>query len=376
MRTIDPCHVKACLAVCLITVCAWAGEPFQARGPVRQKLIERFDKDGDGRLSASERAELRQALAGFEGRDAGGPQPQRLTWTIDGVQREALVYLPTRTSESGSPVVFGFHGHGGSARNVARKFAFQRYWPEALVVYMQGLPTPGRLTDPEGKRTGWQHGAGDQNDRDLKFFDTVLSTLREKHKIDEDRVYATGHSNGGAFTYLLWAERPDALAAVAPSAAASRSIRSLTPKPAMHIAGRNDQLVKFVWQQRAMNIVRAINGCEQSGRDWAKDCTFYPSRKDAPFIAFIHSGDHKYPEEAPPLIVRFFKEHSRKHNAAKRPAIKRSEKATGANRRGDNHCESVERDSHEESKGYRQTSGWHSGIARCVRRRRTGGDRA
>ena len=35
-----------------------------------------------------------------------------------------------------------------------------------------------------------------------------------KFKIDEKRVYATGHSNGGGFTYLLWTCRPDAFAAL------------------------------------------------------------------------------------------------------------------------------------------------------------------
>ena len=242
---------------------------------------------------------------------ADEPQPQQMTWTIDGVEREALICLPSKQSESGVPVVFGFHGHGGNARNGVRKFGFQRYWPEAIAVYMQGLPTPGRLTDPEGKRTGWQHGAGDQNDRDLKFFDAVLTTLRKEHSIDDNRIFASGHSNGGGFTYLLWAERPDVFAAVAPSSASARRIRFLKPKPAMHIAGRNDPLVRFAWQQRAMDAVREVNGCEQKGREWAENCTLYPSAKGTPFIAFIHPGGHKFPAEAPQLIVRFFKDNPR-----------------------------------------------------------------
>jgi polyhydroxybutyrate depolymerase len=176
---------------------------------------------------------------------------------------------------------------------------------------MQGVPTPGRLTDPEGKRNGWQHDAGDHDDRDLKFFDAVFKTLKDEHKIDENRVYATGHSNGGAFTYLLWAQRPDVFAAMAPSAASSRSIRSLKPKPAMHIAGENDQLVRFAVQELAMQAVRRINGCQETGESWAEDCTLYPSATGTPFVTFIHAGGHKYPAQAPPLIVRFFKEHVR-----------------------------------------------------------------
>jgi polyhydroxybutyrate depolymerase len=242
---------------------------------------------------------------------AAAPEPQTLTVTVDGLQREAIVFAPQLPPAGGSPLVFGFHGHGGTAKNASRQFAFHTHWPEAIVVYMQGVPTPGRLTDPEGKRNGWQHAAGDQGDRDLKFFDAVLATLKEKYKIDENRVYSSGHSNGGGFTYLLWSERPDVFAAMAPSAAAGRQIVSLKPKPAMHIAGENDPLVKYAWQTAAMDLIRKTNGCAAEGQPWAKQCTLYPSATGTPFVAFIHQGDHKYPAEAPPLIVRFFKEHTK-----------------------------------------------------------------
>jgi len=32
-----------------------------------------------------------------------------------------------------------------------RKFSYHTLWPEALVVYPQGLPTAGKLTDPRGE---------------------------------------------------------------------------------------------------------------------------------------------------------------------------------------------------------------------------------
>lgn len=110
---------------------------------------------------------------------------------MDGVTREALVHVPAAAKEQPAPVVFVFHGHGGTARNVVRTFAIQRHWPEAIAVYMQGLSTPGRLTDPEGKRPGWQKARGDQQDRDLKFFDAVLARLKQECKVDGKRISAT-----------------------------------------------------------------------------------------------------------------------------------------------------------------------------------------
>ena len=87
--------------------------------------------------------------------------PQKMEWTIDGAAREALVYAPSRESSGAPPLVFGFHGHGGSSQNAARSFRIHELWPEAVVVYPQGLPTPGRLTDPEGKKAGWQFAPGE-----------------------------------------------------------------------------------------------------------------------------------------------------------------------------------------------------------------------
>jgi polyhydroxybutyrate depolymerase len=237
-------------------------------------------------------------------------EPQRVTVSVDGAEREALVYLPRKQSDRSAPVVFAFHGHGGIARNVARTFRFQEHWPEAIVVYMQGIPTPGRLTDPDGKRNGWQHDPGDHDDRDLMFFDALFDKLKNDHKVDATRVYATGHSNGAAFTYVLWAARGDHFAAFAPSAGSSRSMRTIKPKPVLHIAGESDPLVKFAGQKRVIDTLRRINSCDSDGSEWAPHCTLYPSPTGTPVVAFVHPGDHKYPAEAPPLIVRFFKEHS------------------------------------------------------------------
>ena len=240
------------------------------------------------------------------------PQITRMNWDVDGLQREALVALPARDGDSPAPVVFVFHGHGGNSRQVGRSFRIHTLWPEAIVICPQGVPTPGRLTDPEGKRNGWQHAAGEQDDRDLRFFDAMLATLKKDHNIDDSRIYSTGHSNGGAFTYLLWAERPDVLAAVAPSSAgAGNKHRKLTPKPCLHVAGTTDPLVLFAWQDVTMKFVRRLNGCETEGTRWAKDATLYESKSGTPFVSVVHPGGHKFLAEASPLIVRFFKEHSR-----------------------------------------------------------------
>ena len=88
-----------------------------------------------------------------------GANLERRSLEVDGVKREYLYHRPS-TGER-PPLVFASHGHGGQAHSAARQFRIHEVWPEAAVVYLQGLKTPGRLTDPEGKKTGWQNGIGD-----------------------------------------------------------------------------------------------------------------------------------------------------------------------------------------------------------------------
>lgn len=234
------------------------------------------------------------------------------TWNVDGVERKALVAVPRDMSKGPIPVVFVFHGHGGSMQNAARTFALETLWPEALVVYPQGLPTPGLLTDPSGARAGWQSAASEQGDRDLAFVDAMVASLKKDYPVDAHRVFATGHSNGGAFTYLLWARRADVFSAFAPSSGMlGRNAQQPTqPRPVLHIAGRKDPLVKFAWQEIAIALDRRINDCEKHGTPWAPggdEALIYHSKVNAPVVTWIHSGGHRYPSAATKAIVAFFK---------------------------------------------------------------------
>lgn len=212
-------------------------------------------------------------------------------WQVDGTTRLALVYFPANTN--GAPIIFGFHGHGGTMNFAARRFRLHELWPEAVVVYPQGLPTK-TPRDPDGKRAGWLMLPG-PNNKDLKFFDAMLATARTDWHINTNRVSVTGHSNGGGFTYLLWGTRGDLLAAIAPVAAGgAQLLRQAKPCPVLHIAGRNDAIVDFKNQERAVEAARRINST------------------NAPVEFVTHNGGHTYPNDAPEKIVGFFKQHTRK----------------------------------------------------------------
>jgi polyhydroxybutyrate depolymerase len=248
-------------------------------------------------------------LAASAPQAARAPAGVRRTWTIGGTEREAIVHLPATPGgrPAPSPVVFAFHGHGGRAQYVQRTMAIHEQWPGAVVVYPQGLPT-ATSRDPEGGRPGWQMLRGGADNRDLRLFDAMLASLRAEGWVDDTRVFATGHSNGAGFTYLLWQERHADLAGVAPVAGTWPLAARLQPLPCMHVAGRADEIVRFDGQERTMAAVRRVDGCAGDGAPWAKDCTRWDSPTGTPFVAMVTDGTHAYPAAAPPLIVRFLRE--------------------------------------------------------------------
>src|SRR5258705_7698576 len=249
-------------------------------------------------------------------------QPQTMTWTIDGVKREALVYAPApTTSNIKHPLVFAFHGHGGTMQGASQLMHIQTLWPAAIVVYPQGVKRPSPV-DLNGNRSGWQVEANQTNgnvgNKDLDFFDAMLARMHQKFNVDDERVYATGFSNGGIFSYLLWAERGKALAAVGECAGRLWDSEHLTqPRAFLAVAGTADTTDPCNLQTASIEKAQQTDHAPDPGQQCVApggsapgtQCTFYPSATQTPVKTFIHPGAHVYPPWAPAEIVKFFKNH-------------------------------------------------------------------
>ena len=225
------------------------------------------------------------------------------TWTVDGVKREAIVYFPK--SPSGKlPLVLSFHGHGDDMENF-QYVGLQQVWPDAVIVYFQGLPS-------RDSYRGWQVEPGDYDDRDLKMVDVALAALKKKFNIDEARIYATGFSNGAHFTYLLWAARPNVFAAFAPVAGRIRATAMpKVPRPILIIGGSRDAQVAFPDQRAAMGIATRVNAVADKTKACGDGCTLYGGDTPAPVMTWIHPGGHEYPRPTSGKIAAFFHEHAR-----------------------------------------------------------------
>ena len=228
------------------------------RGSIRHEMISRLDHAGGPCL-------LR---AGVERGGTATPDVGRGRRHARGACQRAAGDAPA----AGWPLVFAFHGHGGDMTRASRSFPIHAVWPDAVVVYPAGPAHPGyagRIA--KGRWPGWQNMAGAQDNRDLKFLIRCSPVSARNFAIDDKRIYATGHSNGGLFTYLLWAERGDVFAAFAPSAALlARGSNAFQPKPVLHLGSPEDLLVKFASQERMIDYVRRLNGCgPRQAERWA-----------------------------------------------------------------------------------------------------------
>ncbi|HZP65040.1 MAG TPA: prolyl oligopeptidase family serine peptidase [Rudaea sp.] len=241
--------------------------------------------------------------------------PQRMTFDVGSTEREALVFSPAAGgADEKHPLVFAFHGHGGNMRGFAQAAELQSHWPQAIVVYPQGLPTPSRI-DAEGTKPGWQARAGEQADRDLKFVDAMLASLRKQYRVDDQHVFATGFSNGAFFSMLLWLERSNDFAGFAVVGGGLHAGMTLpVPKPVLHIAGETDPLVTPSIARFAIAEEQRADAAPDPGENCGAGCTLFHGKADVKTV--WHPGGHIYPPQAAELTVEFFRTSGGAHPAA------------------------------------------------------------
>ncbi|MSP93127.1 MAG: hypothetical protein EXR79_15225 [Myxococcales bacterium] len=113
------------------------------------------------------------------------------------------------------PLVFLYHGVGGSAASIVKDSGFAKLLDTEKFV----LVVPNSST-PEGKKLAldwFTASAAFTNDNpDLVFFDDLVKCAGESFKIDADRVYVAGMSGGGLMTVMLTLHRAKSIAAAAP----------------------------------------------------------------------------------------------------------------------------------------------------------------
>lgn len=165
-------------------------------------------------------------------------------------------HLFNPSQRNNSPIVFLFHGNGGSADNIAGLSHVKApYAPWFDIASEQGLILiiPDGLIGPE-KTKGWNDCRCDApripSSDDVGFIETLLDTLHKTLLYDEHKVFMVGTSNGGHFVMRLAQEIPHRMTAfasiVASGPAFSKCTTSMIPVSALFMNGTADPLIPYM----------------------------------------------------------------------------------------------------------------------------------
>ena len=137
--------------------------------------------------------------------------------TIDNIQRQYIVHLPTNYNDMSSyPILLALHGGSGNAKQFEDQSEFNRVADKYhfIVVYPDGL---GLF---EFNFHVWNSGYIGTNlnngVNDVSFLYHLIMKLQTDYSINSSRIYMTGHSNGAMMSYRMAAEYPELFAGVAP----------------------------------------------------------------------------------------------------------------------------------------------------------------
>jgi polyhydroxybutyrate depolymerase len=173
--------------------------------------------------------------------------------TIEGVDRYYHLFVPNNPLNA--PVVFLFHGNGGSFDDMLGLTGVKapyKVWldianQENLIIIVPN----GTLSSLDTR--GWNDCRNDAprtpTVNDVQFIVDLLDFIKEKYNSDDSRVFAVGTSNGGHFANRLAREIPDRITAfasiVASSAVNSVCSDSTEPVSALFMNGTGDPIMPY-----------------------------------------------------------------------------------------------------------------------------------
>ncbi len=86
-----------------------------------------------------------------------------------------------------------------------------------------------------------------QGDKDTKWMTEIIAQMVSEYDIDEKRVYLSGFSMGGMFTYHSMSKIADKIAAFAPTSGTNvfGASKAMRPVPIIHPHGTNDDVLNY-----------------------------------------------------------------------------------------------------------------------------------
>jgi len=131
--------------------------------------------------------------------------------TPDGRVRSYHVYLPgTLPAGKAVPLLIGLHGGLGHGTQFEANSGFDHIADanRFIVVYPDGTPIPALPAGRVWNAGGCCAAAAEDRDDvdDVGYISALIDRLKRTYRIDDGRVFATGHSNGAMLSYRLACE--------------------------------------------------------------------------------------------------------------------------------------------------------------------------
>ncbi len=163
---------------------------------------------------------------------------------FDGIKRRSLLHVPDSYDGTESvSLILAFHGGVGTPKNIEDQSQLSELSDQEgfIVCY------------PEGYKRTWNAGgccgkAMKDNVDDVGMVSALIDQLLADYNIDPKRIYATGMSNGGFFSYRLACELSDKIAAIAP-VASTMNFPECNPTqavPVIHFHSYEDSNVPYL----------------------------------------------------------------------------------------------------------------------------------
>ncbi|RZS93807.1 T9SS type A sorting domain-containing protein [Aquimarina brevivitae] len=166
------------------------------------------------------------------------------TIQFDGRTRAYRLYVPQSYDPSQpAPLLLNYHGYTNTIEIQYNQSNFQQLAEDNQFLFV----TPQGL----GNTPGWAiNNFFGGNEDDLGFTDALIDKISSEYTINQKRIYATGFSNGGYFSYRLACELSPRIAAIA-SVAGSMTARWIDngqcqpqhPTAVLQITGTNDNVI-------------------------------------------------------------------------------------------------------------------------------------
>jgi polyhydroxybutyrate depolymerase len=235
--------------------------------------------------------------AGSQACGKAAPGSAQTQFEVAGELRNTLVTLPASYDPNEAyPLLVAFHGRTSPNSEVKGYYGFEKAANgEAFIVYPEGKQSNGSFT--------WSD-AGDASDdlRDYELFDEIVGYFTQSYCINEDEIYAAGHSLGAWFTNSLACARGDVLRAVASLGGARSESICTGPVSVMQWHNPSDRLAPFYTGQTARDHLLEQNNCSQDFKavepTWAH-CVAYESCLEVTDVVWCpHTEDYSdYSEE-------------------------------------------------------------------------------